>query len=496
MSRFIWVLATLTGIVGFLLGLVVARTEPGSSVGRDGPAPGASLQPLVVETAPGVARGAAAGPDFASVAARVNGAVVNVDSAVRGDASRAAASRWRRDLAEDSAMPREGTGSGFIIDPAGYILTNFHVVDGADRLTVTLVDGRAFKADVAGVDPALDVALIKIASPDPLPVVILGESGTLQVGQWVCAIGNPLGYVHSVTVGVVSFLGRKLFDQALDAYIQTDAAISLGNSGGPLIDAAGRVIGITTAVSSQAANIGFAVPISQVVAVLPQLRELGRVSRGDVGAGVTKLTAPLVAALHLSVDRGALVQDVGVGTPAERAGLRAYDVIVAADGAEIRSDDELIRHVAARAPGTLTILDVVRGAVRERIAVKLTERPVPPSAQGRMPRADVRPAAGQDQGPLGFTVRDLYAESTLRKALPDTIRGVVVVEVDPAGPARLARIRVGQMVLEINRQPTPTADAFEAVVAGIAPGEAVVALVYDSITSQRVLVAIVPDRKE
>ena len=151
---------------------------------------------------------------------------------------------------------------------------------------------------LVGVDPAIDVALLRIPVTGPLPVAPLGDSDTLRVGEWVCAIGNPLGYVHSVTVGVVSFLGRKLFDQSLDAYIQTDAAISFGNSGGPLINAAGRSSGITTAISAQASNIGFAIPISQVVAVLPQLREHGRVARGYIGVGLTDLTPALQRALR------------------------------------------------------------------------------------------------------------------------------------------------------------------------------------------------------
>src|SRR5262249_19664839 len=162
--------------------------------------------------------------------------------------------RSPRDPSDDDTAPREGSGSGFIIDHNGYILTNEHVVDGADRVTVTLGDGRIFRADLVGADPAIDVALLKIDASDPLPVPPIGHSEGRGVGEWVCAIGNPLGYVHSVTVGVVSFLGRKLFDPSLDAFIQTDAAISFGNSGGPLINSRGQVVGITTAISSQASN--------------------------------------------------------------------------------------------------------------------------------------------------------------------------------------------------------------------------------------------------
>jgi len=390
--------------------------------------------------------------------------------------------------------PVRESGSGFLIDPHGYLLTNFHVVDGADRVTVTLVDGRSFRADVVGVDPAIDVALLRIPGVEGLPTVVLGDSGTLRPGQWVCAIGNPLGYVHSVTVGVVSYLGRKLFDQSLDAYIQTDAAISLGNSGGPLIDAQGRVVGITTAVSAQAANIGFAVPIGQVLPVLDQLRERGRVSRGFIGVGLTTLTPAFRRALGVSVDSGALVQDVTTDTPAERSGLRSYDVIVSVDNIAVTTDEELIRHIAARTPGTTTTLGVVRDGVRQRVVVKLTERPLPESTQRRVATgSDARPASTRDQGPLGLTVRDLDRATAMRQSLPETLQGVVVVDVDPAGPARLARLRPGHLILEINRRPVTSAGAFQHALATLKPGEVAVLLVFDQLLDQRILVAIATD---
>jgi serine protease Do len=491
-SRFAWIVTALVGLVGFLLGLVAVRTGAPPVSKIDPATVSVPVTPLVVQSGAEMAV-SAAGPDFAEVVARLNGTVVNVDSAVRGDQP-PDGQRFRRDVTDPNA-PHEGTGSGFIIDATGYILTNFHVVDGADRLTVTLGDGRAFRASVIGADPALDVALIKIAAPGGLPVALLGDSAGLRVGQWVCAIGNPLGYVHSVTVGVVSFLGRKLFDQTLDAYIQTDAAISLGNSGGPLIDSAGRVVGITTAVSSQSSSIGFAIPISQVLDVLPQLKERGRVSRGSVGIGVTRMTPSLKLALGLPVDFGALVQDVTADTPADRAGIRRYDIIVAADGVPIRSDDDFIRHVTSRAPGTATALDVAREETRERIIVKLTERPVPLSAQGRARRSDARPAMHREQGPLGLTVRDIDTASALRKVLPEGVRGVVVVEVDPAGPARQARVRAGQVVLEVNRRLTPSIADFDSAVAAVPNNVAAVMLVYDPLTDQRQLMTIIPDRQ-
>ncbi len=482
----------LTGAVSFLLGLVAAGTRT-----RDGAAP-YPLKPTAPVSAPlFVSTGAmvasndtpAGLPDFAAVAAQLNGAVVNVDAATRGTEDRSRLVNPRR--WPDEGGVREGSGSGFIIDPAGFILTNFHVVDGADRLTVKLRDGRMFRAQVVGVDPAIDVALLQIPTRDPLPTAPLGHSESLRVGEWVCAIGNPLGYEHSVTVGVVSFLGRKVFDPSLDALIQTDAAITFGNSGGPLINARGQVVGITTAISAQAANIGFAVPIDQVVGVLSQLRERGRVSRGYIGIGLTNLTPVLQRALKLDPARGALVEYVSADTPAERAGLRTYDVIVAIDGHAVESDEELIRYISAREPGTTASLDVWRDAVVRPLVVKLEERPLLATLQPRTP-GNVEPAS-RDVAVIGFSVRDREVADWRRLALPDTLSGVMIVDVDPAGPARVSAIDRGQVLLEINRQPVTNEAEFRAVLAALRPGAAVAVLVYDPQLKERAIYSITID---
>jgi S1-C subfamily serine protease len=245
--------------------------------------------------------------NFADVAERINPAVVNIDAASRGR------SRPRAETSRSAAMgptstsargregdpPRKGAGTGFIIDADGHILTNHHVIDRADRITVRLTDGRSLRARVIGSDPDTDIALIKVDSAAPLAVAPLGDSDTLRVGEWVCAIGNPLAYEHTVTVGVVSYVGRKLFDTSLDNYIQTDAAINFGNSGGPLINGRGEVIGINAAISSRASNIGFAVPVNQAVAILPQLKEHGRVSRGFIGVFLMDVDPDLQRSLRL-----------------------------------------------------------------------------------------------------------------------------------------------------------------------------------------------------
>ncbi|HEX7778896.1 MAG TPA: trypsin-like peptidase domain-containing protein [Vicinamibacterales bacterium] len=490
----------LTAVVSFLLGLVAAGTRSGKATEVLPVRPGAELaKPITIATDPAATPAdtpAGQSIDFAAVAARMNAAVVNVDAASRGTDTRSrTAPRWRRDLGDDPGAPHEGSGSGFIIDADGYILTNYHVVEGADRITITLGDGRVFKADLVGIDPAIDVALLRIPVNGPLPVAPLGDSDTLRVGEWVCAIGNPLGYVHSVTVGVVSFLGRKLFDQSLDAFIQTDAAISFGNSGGPLINSRGHVVGMTTAISAQASNIGFAIPIAQVVAVLPQLREQGRVARGFIGVGLTDLTPSLHRALGLEPERGALVQDVNPGTPAERAGLRPYDVIVAADHRPIRSDEDLIRYIAGRQPGAQATLEIWRDGGPRQISVKLTERPLPPSTRTRTPVSSqqVRPLAANDMGPLGISVKDLDAATMARNGIPSNLQGVLIVDVDSAGPSRLARLRAGHVLLEINRRRVANVQEFQSIVASLPPGTTVAVLIYDQLSDQRVIATINPD---
>jgi serine protease Do len=481
----------LTAVVSFLLGLVAAggratrrvdippRVTAGNA-GAERANPNAAATPPVPLPV---------GVDFATVAARLNAAVVSVDTTSRDSEDRSrlvVPQRWPNDV-------HEGSGSGFVIDASGLILTNYHVVNDADRVTVTLGDGRSFKATVVGVDPEIDIALLQVPTKEPLTAAPLGQSTSLRVGEWVCAIGNPLGYPHSVTVGVVSFLGRKVFDASLDALIQTDAAITFGNSGGPLINARGEVVGVTAAISSQAANIGFAVPIDQVVAILPQLREVGRVSRGNLGIGVTTMTSGLRRALALDPPSGVLVQDVTVDTPAERAGLRPYDVIQRVDDRPMTTDDDLTRYISARQPGTVVRLEFWRDGGARSVPVRLAERPVSMLGRARSARASAVQPASRDDQLLGVRVVDLDAATAKRKGLPETTVGVLVANVDPAGPARAASVREGQVLLEINRQPVGSAVQFRAIVAGLRPGSPVALFLYDSGVRQRLIIAFVTD---
>jgi serine protease Do len=496
-KRFTAVTVALTAVVAFLIGLMIA--------GQFAPVPAVvSTAPRLPPRAPALARPSGlAGPggalvNFADVAERINAAVVNIDATSKGTAGRIAQGSRRRDDGpvpprDLDTPPRQGAGSGFIIDRDGFILTNHHVIDAAERINVTLADGRSFRAEVVGTDPAIDVALLKIAGSPDLPEAPLGNSDELRVGEWVCAIGNPLGYVHSVTVGVVSFIGRKLFDPSLDDYIQTDAAINFGNSGGPLINSRGEVIGINSAISSRASSIGFAVPINQAVGILAQLKASGRVSRGFMGVMLTDVTPALQQSLGLGVSRGALVQDVTSGSPADRAGIKAYDVILGVEGGDISTNDELIRDISARQPGTVARLDVMRDSRRLSLPVKLAERPagegetVEPDPFGSSARRPAQPPL--PTVPLGLSVRELDRGFVGRLNIPEAVQGIVVSRVDPTGAASGALQR-GFVIIEINRKPIRSVADYQRIVTAARPGDVLAVYYYDPGLQQRALVAV------
>ncbi len=456
--RLALVTVALVGTVAFLTGMDVAGSrQPPSVFTAAAPAAGGSPTRRVSDpTPPGVA-------NFAEIAARANPAVVNIDATSRGRSLVVAGPRELPDPFDDGPgshfrtnAPRRGAGSGFAIDPAGYILTNYHVVEDADRLTVKLADGRSLRAKLVGSDPDTDVALIKVDSPTSLPTLTLGDSTQLRVGDWVCAIGNPLGYEHTLTVGVVSYLGRKLFDRSLDNYIQTDAAINFGNSGGPLISARGEVVGINAAISSRANNIGFAVPIATATADIPQLKARGRVVRGYMGLTLREVDPDLRESLGLPAIPGALVEHVFDGSPAQRAGVKPYDLVTSADGRPVTTADALIREVAALAPGVTVQLHVWRDGGEQSFSLKLAERP------GRSdpvrPVGEPSPLAPSDvSAAIGLNVKDLTPEAARRLRLPKGTRGALVSDVEPLSPAYDAELERGYVILEINRRPVTSA---------------------------------------
>jgi serine protease Do len=487
MKRFFVATAGLCVVIAFLVGLIVAGSmmpTPAHS------APEVRLLPARAASAAANAAAAPAIVSFADVAERLNPSVVSIDATVRGTA------RGRRrfgssvqpgpvpgvdpfDQDSDSDTPRRGAGTGFLVAPDGLILTNHHVIEGADRITVRLTDGRTLRAERIGSDPDTDIALIKVTAPGPLPHAVLGDSDELRVGEWVLAIGNPLAYEHTVTVGVVSFLGRKLFDSALDRYIQTDAAINFGNSGGPLINARGEVVGINAAISSRASNIGFAVPINQASAILPQLQAKGRVSRGFIGVAVRNIDPDLQRSLGLGAARGALVEDVPAGSPGARAGVRAYDAIVAVNGKPVSGSDALIQAIAALQPGTIATLQVVRDGRSLNVPVKLAEKQARNRRPGLYRDGQPEPSA-QRASPLGLSVREMDDEFMERRQIPAGVDGVIVSRVEPMGPAFDAEIETGHVLLEINRQPVRSYDDYRRLTGHVRPGDVLTLYIYKS----------------
>jgi serine protease Do len=488
--RFLVVTVCLTATVAFLVGLIVA--------GSLSPMPVATAQPqrLAAARSPVSSALSATTVSFADVAERLNPAVVNIDATSRGNRIRRrygmqlpdSPDLFDRPQEREREGPRRGAGTGFLIDGAGHILTNHHVIEGADRIMVRLTDGRNLRAERVGSDPDTDIALIKVSSQRPLPFAPLGNSDALRVGEWVVAIGNPLAYEHTVTVGVVSFIGRKLFDSSLDRYIQTDAAINFGNSGGPLINARGEVIGINSAISSRAANIGFAVPINQASAILPQLRDTGRVSRGYIGVALRDVDPDLQRSLGLKSADGALVQDVTAGSPGARAGIRTYDLIVAVDGAAVDGNDQLIQLIAARQPGTTATLQIVRDGRPMNMPVKLAERPQRDRRPAPGTDEDQQPQPSSQRGPaLGISVREIDGDFASRFRLPDGTQGVIVSRVEPMSPAFDADIERGHVLLEINRQPVRSIDDYRRLTVQARAGDILTLYLYKPEIEQRAL---------
>lgn len=488
---FVITTGTLMGVIGVLLGLLLSmpRAAGPAPAAESNGAPSAEAPPAADLPAPPPA--APTSINFADIAARLNPAVVNIDATARARRARRLLEEGAQrpqepfDLGRRGDAPRRGTGTGFLIDAEGHVLTNYHVIEGAERLTVKMSTGRSLRATVVGSDPDTDIALIKLEGDGPFPYAPLGDSTRLRVGEWVCAIGNPLAYEHTVTVGVVSFIGRKLFDPTLDNYIQTDAAISFGNSGGPLINARGQVIGINAAISRQATNIGFAVPINQARAVLPQLKKLGRVERGYIGVTLRDVDPDLQASLKLTRADGALVQDVKAGSPAARVGLRPYDVIVSFDGQPVATQDRLSRDIAERAPGSAARLEYVRDGRTQSVSLRLAERPRE-GADRAAPQAE-RSTQRTGPGELGLSLVEIDDSNAHRFDIPSGMTGLLVQRVEPLSVAFDAGIDRGSIILEINRQPVNSVAGFRRIVGAVRPGEVLAMYLYEPELDQRAI---------
>jgi serine protease Do len=412
--------------------------------------------------------GAARPPSFADVVERLNAAVVHVD-VIETEGTNPHAG------IEDAPaldIPDRSEGSGFVVDPTGYILTNQHLVARPARIRVRLADKRELKARVVGADESTDLALLKVEA-DRLPVVPLGDSDRLRVGDWVCAIGNPLEFDHSVTVGVVSSKGRKIFNQSFDDYIQTDAAINPGNSGGPLINAAGEAVGISSAMSSEGQGIGFAIPMNLAKEVLRQLRSQGRVSRGYLGIELHELDPDLSKLVGVKDGKGALVLDVIKGGPAETAGLHRYDVITGVSGHDIANGDDLVRRIAQSTPGSSVTLSVVRDGRPLSLPARLLERGADPEPSAGKKAPD---HAAQRGDALGLVVGELGPRTRSRLAEQDR-SGVVIKDVVGLDPGT-DDLDPGDVIVEINREPTPNLAAYKRVLGALEPGQSAWLFVY------------------
>jgi len=339
---------------------------------------------------------------------------------------------------------RPGQGSGFIIDKSGYIVTNNHVVEKADKITVILRDETQHDAEVIGLDPVTDIALIKIAVDRSLPSVQLGESAELRVGEWVAAIGSPFGLEYTVTAGIVSAKGRVIGSGPYDDYIQTDASINPGNSGGPLINMQGEVVGINTMIIAAGQGIGFAIPVDQARGIIAQLKSDGEVTRGWLGVTIQDLKGNLAEYYGVEGNSGVMVIDVVPGDPADKGGVLPKDIITSVNGKKITTSRDLTNLAAGLAVGDTADVSILRGGESKTLQIKIGRRPITLAAASQNQRE-------QKKSEYGFEVTELTPEIARRFNVNETA-GVIVVGVAPNSKADAAGVKKGDVIIEVNRQ--------------------------------------------
>jgi len=379
---------------------------------------------------------------------------------------------FERFFGEQPQRERRSLGSGVIVDKRGYILTNNHVIEQADEIEVRLSDKRKFTAKVIGKDSKTDLAVIKIDAPDDLPVAKLGDSTKIRIGEWAIAIGNPFGLDQTVTVGVISAVGRsEVGITTYEDFIQTDASINPGNSGGPLLNLNGEVIGINTAIVATGQGIGFAIPISMAKEIKDRLIAQGKVVRGWLGVGIQELTEELAAQFGVKPEDGVLVGNVMKDSPAERGGMKPGDIIQEFNGTKISGVHQLQREVAQSPVGSPVRLKVLREKQPVMLTIVLGEQPTDVAAASE---PGSTPAQAAER--FGLTVQDLTPE--LRNQLRlNTVDGVMVSSVDEAGPAARAGIRPGDVITEANREPVKSTRDFSRILGQMRRGQNLLLLV-------------------
>ncbi|MEA2462889.1 MAG: serine protease Do [Acidobacteriota bacterium] len=441
-------------------------------------------------------------PSFADVAARVMPAVVSIRSTEIVRASdqrrrnfggmdpfefffpdptdpRRRQGQGQGEAPEDDEQRQTSGGSGFIISPDGYIVTNNHVIEGATKVEVHYGadengnGGRTLQATIVGRDPATDLALLKIDVGNDLPYIRMGDSDRIRKGDWAIAIGHPFTFENTLTVGVISAKGRSLGlsreTSSFENFIQTDAAINFGNSGGPLLNIAGEVIGINTAIRGGGAQgIGFATPVNTAKMLVPQLKT-GKVTRSYLGMNITDVTDETREAFDLPEARGALVQAVEEGKPAARAGIRHGDVIVEIDGKPIRNNRELIDYISYRPVGTDVRITLYRNGQRQTVTAKTAQRPAEGGDEEEAAPSAVEPVRDK----LGLTIANITTTLRTQYNLGEDIRGVVVTDVKNVSPAGEANIGEGDVISEVQGQRVNNVEEFRAVIDKLRSGQRV-----------------------
>ena len=466
--------------LGYFAGVSQAQKETVTAQVQPAVTPPTGAQPARTATVPGQVL-----PDFSAIVEANSPAVVNITATNKQQASRAAPrippfgggggggdddsdnplfeffrrfGQGQGQAPQIPRMPTQGFGSGFIVEANGVILTNAHLVEGAEEVRVRLPDRREFKGKVAGVDKLTDIAVVKIDAKD-LPVVRLGNPQDVRVGEWVVAIGAPFGFENTVTAGIISATARSLPEGTYVPFIQTDAAVNPGNSGGPLFNMKGEVIGINSQIYSRTGGfqgLAFAIPIDVAANVEQQLLKTGKVERGRVGVGIQEVSQSLAQSFGLPRPQGALVASVEQGGPADKAGLKTGDVILAMDGKAVERSNELPPRVANVKPGNKTTFDVWRDGKKQQIAVTVGElkpEKIAAATEGQGGRGRGASKEAADTGKLGLALRQLTESE--RKEL-NGAQGLVVEEA--SGAAARAGIQAGDVVTAINGKPVKSVE--------------------------------------